>query len=82
MAYVDHNHASMTGTYLGCPSCHTPRFAKRGQDGRTGQEVWYLGCECPPPKGILTIFLASHRAKMDAPAEEVVRYLKEQVMKA
>jgi len=55
MAYVDHNHASMVGTYLGCPSCHSPRFAKRGlvQTQKGLQPVWYLGCECPKPVGIL-----------------------------
>lgn len=55
MTFVDHNHASMLGTYLYCPSCKTPRIAKRGQLP-TGEETWYLGCECPPPKGIFTSF--------------------------
>lgn len=55
MAYIDHNHASMIGTYLHCPSCNTPRFAKRGlvetQHGL--QPIWYLGCECSKPRGTL-----------------------------
>jgi hypothetical protein len=81
--YIDHNHASMIGTYLGCPGCHSPRFAKKSQDGRTGQEVWYLGCECPAPSGLITLFnLARHRAMMLSPKEEVIRYLKTQVMKS
>jgi len=70
MAYVNHNHASMLGTYLSCPACNTPRFAKKGQDGRTGQEVWYLGCECPAPSGIVAGF--HRKPKMD----EVVDYLR------
>lgn len=53
--YVDHNHASMIGTYLGCPSCHSPRYAKRGlvSTQKALVPVWYLGCECPAPKGIV-----------------------------
>ncbi|KKL54075.1 hypothetical protein LCGC14_2269010 [marine sediment metagenome] len=53
--YIDHNHASMPGTYLGCPSCHTPRFAKRGLVvTKSGlQPTWYLGCDCPVPEGLL-----------------------------
>lgn len=53
--FVDHNHSSMIGTYLGCPGCHSPRFAKRGavetQNGLV--PIWYLSCECPKPKGVL-----------------------------
>lgn len=54
--FVDHNHASMLGTYLSCPSCHTPRFAKRGlvQTKQGLQPVWYLGCECSRPGGIIS----------------------------
>ncbi len=53
--FVDHNHASMLGTYLGRPSCHSPRYAKRGlvQTKSGLQPVWYLGCECPVPGGII-----------------------------
>jgi len=54
--YIDHNHASMLGTYLHCPSCNTPRFAKRGMILTQGGElrpVWYLGCDCAKPSSIL-----------------------------
>ena len=56
MAYIDHNHASMLGTYLHCPSCNTPKVAKQGQDGRTGKHIWYLGCGCPTPNSIVILF--------------------------
>ena len=56
LMYIDHNHASMLGTYLHCPSCNTPRFAKRGailtQAGEL-RPVWYLGCDCPKPSSVL-----------------------------
>ena len=81
MAFVDHNHASMLGTYLGCPSCNTPRFAKKGQDGRTGQEVWYLGCECPAPKGLFTMFSIRHKGTILSPKSEAIRYIATQVMR-
>ncbi|KKM62882.1 hypothetical protein LCGC14_1517230 [marine sediment metagenome] len=48
-------HVHMRDTYLSCSNCRTPRFAKRGlvetQNGLV--PIWYLGCECPKPKGIL-----------------------------
>lgn len=63
MAYIDHNHASTTGSYLHCPACLTPRLAKRGQDNRTGQEVWYLGCDCPAPNSLVTVMFLSDVAR-------------------
>ncbi len=56
MPYIDHNHASMIGTYLSCPSCHSPRVAKRGLIQTRKDElqpIWYLGCECAKPAGLL-----------------------------
>lgn len=56
MTYIDHNHAIMPGTIMKCASCGTPRFAKQGQNARSGRALWYLGCECPAPSGVTAPF--------------------------
>ncbi len=55
MTFKDCNHEVMPGAFLKCPNCRSHRIAKRGQL-LSGQEVWYLGCECPAPEGIFTMF--------------------------
>lgn len=45
----------MRDTYLFCPECLMPREAKRGMLVTKGsmQEIWYLGCGCSKPSGLL-----------------------------
>ena len=42
-------------TVLSCPACVIRRREKEGVIIVHGhiQSVWYLGCQCPKPKGVL-----------------------------
>ena len=56
MAYApSHNHASMLGTWVMCPTCRHPKETTKGvtYDGQGRVvSIWYLGCDCRPPSGV------------------------------
>ena len=53
--YKDCNHEVMTGYVLSCPACKHQRIGMKGINASTGQTVWFLGCLCPVPDGIVVM---------------------------
>lgn len=47
--------AHMLGTVLKCAICGTLRFERQGVNLSSGKEVWYLGCGCPAPEGLICL---------------------------